>query len=1328
MLDRLTARWLAATSKFLLSLCILVFGSAALATVTVNYTLNNWAGYLYWGNASPARLFVFQQPSQITNGDGNNYTAAYNNGVGTNDITGGGSGSFTVPSNGGYLSFSFYNYNAAMGALHCTTTPYDYGTSTGNIANNGSVSITINCDPVPTAPVLQSAAIDSTGTTLTLTYDQSVSTYSSIASNAHYQVTVGGVSDTVTSHNITGSTVVLGLQNVANIGQSASVSYTGDTGAVGTCDIKNDTNTFCAANFSGQTITNNSTAGAATVPDAPTIGTATAGNAQATVTFTAPGSDGGSAITTYTATANSGGHTGTCSGPSACTITVTGLTNGTAYTFTVTATNAVGTSSASSASNSVTPKGNQTITFAQPAAQNFGTSPTLGATASSGLTPTFSSSTTGVCTISSGGALTFVTTGTCTINADQSGNGSFNAAPTVSHSFTVNAVVPGAPTIGTATAGDAQATVTFTAPGSNGGAAITTYTATASGAGGQTGTCSGPAACTITVTGLTNGTSYTFTVTATNSAGTGSASAASNAVTPKANQTITFTQPAAQNFGTSPTLSATASSTLTPTFTSSTTGVCTITTGGTLTFVTAGTCTINADQAGSASVAVAPTVSRSFAVNAVVPGAPTIGSAAAGVGQATVTFTAPAFNGGSAITSYTATASGAGAQTGTCAGPAACTITVNGLTNGVSYTFTVTATNVAGTGATSAASNSVIPNPGPAVVSVAVPANGSYRAGQNLDFTITWDQAATVTGTPNLALTIGATTVQAGYVSSPTASTSLFRYTVLPGQTDTDGITIGALTLNGGSIAGSNGVAATLSLNSVGSTTNILVDTTAPTLPAANIVVNNQGDPHKVVLTFSEALNSGTLGSAGSWTVTANAGTPAYAVAGVALTGGNQVTLTLNGVDVANAATTITNAAANGHLKITPPNTLADLAGNTYAAGLVTEAGATHLLDSTPPTLSAIATSGLNQTGATLNATSSEKTMLYWLAVAQGATAPTVNQTQAGVSYGAVTAVAHGSGALPGGLAGSITLTGLTANTTYDVYLVAQDAAGNLSVAASVTTLTTAPVPVPFVTLPAAPSVPGIGGLPSVLDMTRGAAPAISSCLMDTVRQMLGGNPVYLGQTATGEVRVALNGQIIAFYPLSATQTDNRTVGVHPQSTNPLDVVTSCGTLNVTPALFNPVGFGAQLLSMGLTAQIDAQGLIIVLINGVYHVGRPDFVVTPGQPGGPSLAMGSDGLFRFIDSNGNSQIIRPAVLDPAALQAQISLLGGAMVVQLDGTVLMAAGVSPEKVLTPDYALGLIPSREQGINWWQDSATHYSYSILTRPYTALRQGVTFAVKP
>ncbi len=95
-----------------------------------------------------------------------------------------------------------------------------------------------------------------------------------------------------------------------------------------------------------------STSSTVTVPGAPTNVTATAGNAQATVSFSPPASDGGSPILSYTVTSSPGSFSAT---GAASPITVTGLTNGTAYTFTVQATNAQGTGAPSAPSNSVTP-------------------------------------------------------------------------------------------------------------------------------------------------------------------------------------------------------------------------------------------------------------------------------------------------------------------------------------------------------------------------------------------------------------------------------------------------------------------------------------------------------------------------------------------------------------------------------------------------------------------------------------------------------------------------------------------------------------------------------------------------------------------------------------------------------------------------------------------------------------------------------------------------------------------------------------------------------------------------------------------------------------
>ncbi|BET59095.1 fibronectin type III domain-containing protein [Geobacter sp. 60473] len=834
----------------ILSLMV-ILGGAAQAAITARITMTT---YPEFASQNPTPGHITFMRASIPNA-GNNYDAS----VAWQDITGNVTNlAVNLGTTPGYFTMGFNN-NSYMSAASCTSN-VDFSTSSAYMTDGGSFDVLITCTvPANTVPTF-------VGATTALTVNAN-SGAADIKGLLH-------ASDSDTGQTLTWS------QNTAP--SHGSLSFAGATASSGSADITpGGTITYTpAANYAGSdsfavrvsdgtdtatrtiTVTVN-----AVVPGAPTIGTATAGDTQASVAFTAPASTGG-AITGYRATASPGGSTGTCAA-SPC--TVTGLTNGTAYTFTVTATNSAGTGSASAASNSVTPKASQTITFSNPGGQNFGTTPTLTATSTSGLTVSFSSSTTGVCTITSGGALSFLTAGTCTINADQAGNGAFLAATTVSRSFAVNAVFPGAPTSVTATAGNGKASVYFSPPASNGGATITGYTAI-SNPGGITGGC---AVSPCTVTGLTNGTAYTFTVIATNSAGTGNASAASNSVTPKAAQAIAFASPGVQNFGTTPTLTATATSGLTVSFTSATTEVCTITSGGALSFVTAGTCTINADQAGDSSYLAATTVSQSFAVNAVVPGAPTSVTASPDDGRASVTFSAPASTGGAAITGYTVTST-PGSITGTCA-TSPCLIT--GLTNGTAYTFTVTATNSVGTSSASAASNSVTPTPGPAVTSVAVPANGSYGTGSTLDFTVTWDSAATVTGTPRIALTIGGTTVYADYVSSPTVTTSLFRYVVTAGKNDTDGITIGALTLNGGSIRNDSGVNATLTLNSVGSTTGVLVDTTSPVVNSVTVPGNGTyiaGQNLDFTVSFSENVTVTGTDSTLGLTIGATPRTAAY--------------------------------------------------------------------------------------------------------------------------------------------------------------------------------------------------------------------------------------------------------------------------------------------------------------------------------------------------------------------------------------------------------------------------------------------------------------------
>ncbi len=270
------------------------------------------------------------------------------------------------------------------------------------------------------------------------------------------------------------------------------------------------------------------------VPGAPRGVTAAAGNALARVNFGLPASNGGSRITGYTATSSPGSITATGVGSP---IKVNGLTNGQAYSFTVTATNANGTGPPSKASNIVTPS---TV----PGAPTIGTATAGNAQATVSFTAPASnggSAIEGFIVTSSPGARVVrgpASANSITVRGLANGH---------SYTFTVKAInkngigpasspsnsvipstVPGPPRAVSATRGDESASVSFKAPLSDGGSTITGYTAT-SHPGGLQATGQSP----IVVGGLTNGKAYTFSVTATNANGPGPASSLSNTVIPE---------------------------------------------------------------------------------------------------------------------------------------------------------------------------------------------------------------------------------------------------------------------------------------------------------------------------------------------------------------------------------------------------------------------------------------------------------------------------------------------------------------------------------------------------------------------------------------------------------------------------------------------------------------------------------------------------------------------------------------------------------------------------------------------------------------------------
>lgn len=319
-------------------------------------------------------------------------------------------------------------------------------------------------------------------------------------------------------------------------------------------------------NGTGDPSAPSNTATPATVPSAPSAVGAVARNHAADVTFAASASTGGSPITGYTVISNPPGGVDISQGTTALKHYVVGLTNGTPYTFTVVAQNVMGPSVPSAASLAVTPdcvpgainvfcdgvETNDTSQWSFASAVPGAPTSVVAAGGNAQATVTFAApivdpgnAATGYTVTSNpaGGVdsnagavgLSHVVTGlangtsyTFTVRAT---NANGDGPPSAPSNAVTPATVPGAPTAVVAAAGSSTATVVFVPPVDDGGSAILGYTVISDPAGGVDAD-AGTTALTHAISGLTNGTEYTFTVTAANAAGTGDPSAPSNPVTP----------------------------------------------------------------------------------------------------------------------------------------------------------------------------------------------------------------------------------------------------------------------------------------------------------------------------------------------------------------------------------------------------------------------------------------------------------------------------------------------------------------------------------------------------------------------------------------------------------------------------------------------------------------------------------------------------------------------------------------------------------------------------------------------------------------------------
>jgi titin len=397
----------------------------------------------------------------------------------------------------------------------------------------------------------------------------------------------------------------------------------------------------------------------ATTPGAPTSVATVAGDGFVTLTWVAPSSNGGAFVTSYFIEKSTDGTTWTTAATtSAREFTVTGLANGTAYRFRISAENAAGTGASAQASATVTPSAkaaSPTSIVATPTDGSIAlawSAPTdTGGSTLTGYTVEQSTDggvtwTTAATTATPSTTLTGLTNGT-TYSYRVRANNAIGSGAASTVATTTPFTTPGAPRNVASFAGDREVVLSWSAPTNTGGSAITGYVVQQSTNGTTWTTVDTPSVASTVISGLTNGTSYSYRVFAVNAA---------------------------------------------------VTNVNNIATSG----------------------AVASTVVT--AMPKTTASAPRALTPVAGDRQIALTWTAPVDNGGVALTGYAVQRSADGGRTWTTAlstSSSTLSATITGLTNGVAYVFRVAATNAAGIGAASTWVTSAPVAPPTAPVSVA---------------------------------------------------------------------------------------------------------------------------------------------------------------------------------------------------------------------------------------------------------------------------------------------------------------------------------------------------------------------------------------------------------------------------------------------------------------------------------------------------------------------------------------------------------------------------------------------------------------------------------
>lgn len=536
-----------------------------------------------------------------------------------------------------------------------------------------------------------------------------------------YTVTVARAGETVKTISVDGATLntsVTGLEPGIEYGVTVTA-----TNAIGTSTASSATTVR--------------THGVPAVPDAP--GLASGEGTALIASWSAPASDGGSAITGYDVVLRAGDRTVATRAVEGVTTTFEGLERGVSYTATVAARNAIGVSAASAESASVTVPaqvpdvpaaptvtpgvGTLAVAWSAPATGGSAiTGYTVTATPAAGGTPVTVTATEATATFSS---LARGAEYAVTVIAHNAVGASAASASTTARTLTQAPASPTAPTI--TPVSDTKVAVSWTAPSDDGGAAVTGYVVTVLRAGAVVATVTASAdAASATVDGLARGTAYTARVAAVNATGAGAPSPESAAVAtldvPSTPASVTAALSGTR--GVEVTWSA-----------PSATGGSPIT--GYIVTVRAGETVVATRQVTATSVsidALAPgttVVAEVVAVNAVgsspsgvsaqvrvpatspeAPAAPVL--AAAGVDRLTVGWLAPASEGGSPVTGYRIVLVGPDGSSEQNVDANLRTVSFTGVGAG-SYTAAVVAINAVGSSAASGASPAVfVPGAEPA--------------------------------------------------------------------------------------------------------------------------------------------------------------------------------------------------------------------------------------------------------------------------------------------------------------------------------------------------------------------------------------------------------------------------------------------------------------------------------------------------------------------------------------------------------------------------------------------------------------------------------------